>query len=189
MAVRRARAGREALIDPVRPAARLGSLLPAGIAVALAAGDDDAALGHIVPDLRSLDADLRAAADADRPRHLARLAAPYATALRLVAREDVARELDPYAFAEQDGRWGDIDDRLRQPDGASALLAPCAGLSGPLVDAGLGAIEQVLPATLTREDVAALDLWRALEVAAAGLGRELEARAVTRVRAALERCT
>ncbi|MCY1054952.1 ADP-ribosylation factor-like protein [Nannocystis sp. SCPEA4] len=184
--------GRAALIDHVRRAARLGPLQPAGIAVALASGDDDHALWHIVPDLPSLGAELRGAAEAERPRHLARLAAAYAAALRLVAREDVALEFDPYAFAEQDGRWVYLDDRLREPDQApalaSSLLAPCAGLPEPLSDAWLAALEQVLPATLTREDVAALGLEDELEAATARLDAEAQ-QAVTRVRATLARCT
>ncbi|MDC0674746.1 GTP-binding protein [Nannocystis radixulma] len=184
--------GRAALIDHVRRAARLGPLQPVGIAVALASGDDDHALWHIVPDLPSLGAELRGAAEAERPRHLARLAAAYAAALRLVAREDVALELDPYAFAEQDGRWVYLDDRLREPEQApalmSALLAPCAELPEPLADAWLAALEQVLPATLTREDVAALGLEDELEAATARLEAEAQ-QAVTRVRATLARCT
>ncbi|MCY1065732.1 ADP-ribosylation factor-like protein [Nannocystis sp. RBIL2] len=174
--------GREALLEHVRRTARLGPLLPAGIAVALAVGDDDAALWHIVPDLQSLGAELRDAAGAERPRHLQRLASAYAAALRLLAREDLGLELDPHAFAEQDGRWVYIGDRLREPDPAPALtralLAP--GLGADERDAWSGALEQALPLALTREDVAALGLEQALE-AATGTAAE-------RVRAALGRC-
>ncbi|MCY1013331.1 ADP-ribosylation factor-like protein [Nannocystis pusilla] len=179
--------GREALREHVRRAARLGPLLPAGIAVALAVGDDADVLWHIVPDLQSLGAELRGAPAAERPRHLQRLASAYAAALRLLAREDVGLGLDPHAFAEQDGRWVYIGDRLHEPDPASALaralLAPGSGPGER--GAWSGALEQALPLALTREDVAALGLEQAL--AAATTADAAEDRA--RVRAALGRCS
>ncbi|MFZ6185366.1 ADP-ribosylation factor-like protein [Nannocystis pusilla] len=179
--------GREALREHVRRAARLGPLLPAGIAVALAVGDDADVLWHIVPDLQSLGAELRGATAAERPRHLQRLASAFAAALRLLAREDVGLELDPHAFAEQDGRWVYIGDRLREPDPAPALacalLAPGSGPGER--GAWSGALEQALPLALTREDVAALGLEQAL--AAATTAGAAEDRA--RVRAALGRCS
>ncbi|WP_434424049.1 hypothetical protein [Nannocystis pusilla] len=175
--------GREALREHVRRAARLGPLLPDGIAVALAVGDDDAALWHIVPALKSLGAELRGAAGAERARHLQRLASAYAAALRLLAREDVGLGLDPHAFAEQDGRWVYLGDRLREPVSApaliDALLAP--GRDSGERDAWSGALEQALPLALTREDVAALGLEQALG-AATGTVEE-------RVRTALGRCS
>lgn len=185
--------GREALREHVRRVARLGPLLPSGIAVALAAEDDAAAVWHIVPDLPSLGDELRGTDEGERPRHLARLAAAYAAALRQVAREDIALELDPHAFAEQDGRYVYVDDRLREPEQgpslARPLLSPWVGASDTLTDLWLAALEQALPAALTREDVAALDLERELEAAATGLAGEAEVQAARRVRATLDRCT
>jgi hypothetical protein len=187
--------GRAALIDHVRRTARLGPLLAAGTTVALAADSDDAAaLWHIVPDLPSLGAELHDAPAEDRPRHLARLATAYVAALRQLAREDVAIELDPHAFGEQDGRFVYLADRVdesdRTADLAGALLAPCAAPQAEWVDAYLEAIERALPATLTREDIAALGLDTDLDAVAQSPTRDPQARrAATRVRASLERCT
>ncbi|MDC0716865.1 hypothetical protein [Nannocystis bainbridge] len=188
--------GREALIAHVRRTARLGPLLPAGSAVALATTEaeaDEVVLWHIVPDLPSLGAALTAATEAERPRQLARLAAAYAAALRLVAREGIVLTLDPHAFAEQDGRSVYLGDRLgepeRSPDLVGALLAPCAGLSEASRAAWQTALEQAVPATLTREDVAALGLERALTASATVPARAAEARARDRLRMTLGLCT
>ncbi|SFE94034.1 hypothetical protein SAMN02745121_06145 [Nannocystis exedens] len=173
--------GRASLREHVRRTARLGPLLPADTTVALALGDGDGdhVLWHIVPDLPALGAELRRAPGAERPRHLVRLASAYAAALRLAAREGLGLELDAHAFAEQDGPVY-LGDRLGEPEPApallSALLRPLAGSSSAWLDA----LEQALPAALTRADVAALGLDRALVDA----GAAPEAR----LRAILDRC-
>ncbi|WAS90792.1 ADP-ribosylation factor-like protein [Nannocystis punicea] len=179
--------GRAALREHVRRAARLGSLLPTDSAVALAVGADDHVLWHVVPDLPALDDALHAASADERPHHLLRLASAYAAALRLRAREGLALDLAADAFAEQDGRWVYLGDRLGEPEPAaalaSALLRPPAGLPAPALPAWLDALEQTLPTTLTREDIAALGLDDALAAAA-----ESDRDATARVRALLDRC-
>lgn len=196
-------AGRAALLDHARRTARLGPLLAAGTTLALAADPEDtAALWHIVPDLPSLGAELLAAPEHERPRHFARLAAAYAAALRLVAREGVAVELDPQAFGEQDGRYVYLDDRVHDrtqaPDLATALIAPCVdrdGVNATTVEpdpasAYLDALEQALAVTLTRDDIAALGLDARLEAMATSPTRDPHAaQAARRVRASLSRCS
>ncbi|MCY1064710.1 ADP-ribosylation factor-like protein [Nannocystis sp. RBIL2] len=172
--------GRAALREHVRRAARLGPLLPVDTAVALAVGDGDHVLWHIVPDLPALGAELRNAAGPERPHQLARLASAYATALRLGAREGLALDLDPHAFAEQDGRWVYLGDRLGEPTPSSALIHALLRPPAEPLTAWLDALEQVLPTVLTRDDVAALGLESAL----AGS----EAAPEARLRAILERC-
>ncbi len=90
----------------VRRTARLGRLLPAGIAVALAVGDDDAAVAH-----RAATCSRWAPSCAARPgpsaaRHLQRLASRLRYRAAPAAREDLGLELDPHVFAEQDGAVG-----------------------------------------------------------------------------------
>ncbi|WP_434425720.1 ADP-ribosylation factor-like protein [Nannocystis pusilla] len=172
--------GRAALREHVRRAARLGPLLPADTAVALAVGDADHVLWHIVPDLPALGAELRTATGAERPRQLARLASAYATALRLGAREGLALDLDAHAFAEQGGRWVYLGDRLGEPAPASALIHALLRPPAQPLTAWLDALDQVLPAVLTRDNVAALGLHGALASS--------EAAPEARLRAILERC-
>lgn len=177
--------GRAALRDHVRRAARLGPLLPADTAIALAptGADDEHLLWHIVPALDSLGQAIERAPEGERPQQLARLAAAYATALRLLARDGLALELAPHAFAEQHGRWVYLGARLGGPASATevldALLRPSLDL--PSRTAWLDALEQSLPTTLTRDDVAALGLDPELATASDEPS--------TRLRAILARCS
>ncbi|MDC0723727.1 GTP-binding protein [Nannocystis bainbridge] len=177
--------GRAALRDHVRRAARLGPLLPADTAIALAptGANDEHLLWHIVPALDSLGQAIERAPESERPQQLARLAAAYATALRLLARDGLALELAPHAFAEQHGRWVYLGARLGGPASATevldALLRPSLDL--PSRTAWLDALEQSLPTTLTRDDVAALGLDPELATASDEPS--------TRLRAILARCS
>lgn len=178
--------GCDALRALVRGFARLGELRPRDIAVALAVDTDGTAvLWHVVPQLPSLEAALRAAPT--QARTLVRLAAAHASALRIAARDGLVLRLTADAFAMQDGHLvytaTDLDPRSQRPDIAVRLVDAIDRLTlgSTQLDVYADALARELPDALTRADIAVLGLQDGLAAATEGPAR-------ARVGEALRRC-